>query len=131
MCAKSLQSCLTLYDPMDCIPPGSSVHGDSPGKNTGMGCHAFLQGIFPSQGSKVRLLHLLHWQAGSLPLAPPGKSSGPLKCDGQGHRMIHLPLSDTRKPGTLQLWFHREPRFHHSQRLSSCHMMEVTLIHFA
>ena len=31
-------------DPMDCSPPGSSVHGDSPGKNTGVGCHAFFQG---------------------------------------------------------------------------------------
>ena len=34
---------------MDCSPPGSSVHGDSPGKNTGAGCHALLQGIFPTQ----------------------------------------------------------------------------------
>ena len=33
---------------------------DSPGKNTGMGCHAFLQGIFPTQGSNPSLLHLLH-----------------------------------------------------------------------
>ena len=36
---------------MDCSPPGSSVHGDSPGKNTGVDCHALLQGIFPTQGS--------------------------------------------------------------------------------
>ena len=34
---------------MDCSPPGSSVHGDSPGENTGVGCHALLQGIFPTQ----------------------------------------------------------------------------------
>ena len=40
--------------PMDCSTPGSSVHGDSPGKNTGVGCHAFLQGIFPTQGPAVR-----------------------------------------------------------------------------
>ena len=45
------QLCLTLFDPMDCSPPDSSVHGNSPGKNTGMGCHACLQGIFPIQGS--------------------------------------------------------------------------------
>ena len=32
------QSCPTLCDPMDCRPPGSSVHGNSPGKNTGVGC---------------------------------------------------------------------------------------------
>ena len=36
------QSCPTLYNSMDCSPPGSSVHGDSPGKNTGVGCHALL-----------------------------------------------------------------------------------------
>ena len=46
---------------------------DSPGKNLGVGCHALLQGIFPTQGSNPCLLHLLHWQAGSLPLVPPGK----------------------------------------------------------
>ena len=48
---------------------------DFPGKNTGVGCHALLQGIFPTQGSNPHLLRLLHWQVGSLPLAPPGKSS--------------------------------------------------------
>ena len=45
--AQSLQSCPTFWDPMDCSPPGSFVHGNSPGKNTGVGCHALLQGIFP------------------------------------------------------------------------------------
>ena len=45
----------------------------SPGKNTGVGCHALLQGIFSTQGSNPHLLHLLHWQVGSLPPAPPGK----------------------------------------------------------
>ena len=38
------QSCPTLCDPMNCGSPGSSVHGDSPGKNTGVSCH------FPSPG---------------------------------------------------------------------------------
>ena len=42
---------------------------DSPGKNTGVGCHAFLQGIFLTQGSN---LQLLHWQADSLPLSHQG-----------------------------------------------------------
>ena len=49
--------CLTLCDPMNCSLPGSSVHRDSPGKNTGVGCHALLQGIFPTQGSNPGLLH--------------------------------------------------------------------------
>ena len=51
------QSCPTLCDPMDCSPPGFSVHGDSPGKNTWVGCHVLLQGIFPTQGSNSGLLH--------------------------------------------------------------------------
>ena len=45
------QLCSMLCDPMGCSPPGSSVHADSPGKNTGVRCHALLQGIFPIQGS--------------------------------------------------------------------------------
>ena len=51
------QSCPILCNPMDCSPPGSSVHEDSPGKNTGVSCHALLQGIFPTQESKPGLLH--------------------------------------------------------------------------
>ena len=51
------QSCPTLCDPIDYSPLGSSVHGDSPGKNTGVGCHALLQGIFPAQGSNPDLPH--------------------------------------------------------------------------
>ena len=59
MCCVCLaaQLCLTLWDPMDCSPPGSSVHGDSPGKNIGVGCHALLQGIFPTQGLNPGLPH--------------------------------------------------------------------------
>ena len=72
--AKLLQSRLTLSDIMGCSPPGSSVHGDSPVKKTGVGCHALLQGIFPTQGLNPHLLCLLHWQVDSLSLTPPGKS---------------------------------------------------------
>ena len=42
-------SCPTLWNPMDYSPPDYSVHGDSPGKNTEMGCHFLLQGISPTQ----------------------------------------------------------------------------------
>ena len=48
-----VQSCLSLCNPMDCSPPGSSVHADSPGKNTRVGCYALLQGIFP--GGKTHI----------------------------------------------------------------------------
>ena len=51
------QLCPTDCNPVDCSPPGSSVHGNSPSKNTGMGCHALLKGIFPTQGSNPGLLH--------------------------------------------------------------------------
>ena len=51
------QLCLTLCSPMKYSPPGSSVHGDSPGKNIRMGCRARLQGIFPTQGSNPGLPH--------------------------------------------------------------------------
>ena len=56
-------------NPMDSSLPGSSVHGILQGKNTGVGCHFLLQGIFPTQGSN---LHLLHWQVGSLSVTHQG-----------------------------------------------------------
>ena len=51
------QLCPTLCNPMDCRPPGFSVHGDFPGKNSGEDYHALLQGIFPIQGSNQGLPH--------------------------------------------------------------------------
>ena len=51
------QSCLTLCDSMDWSPLSFSVRRDSPGKNTGVGCHAFLQGSFTTQGLNPGLLH--------------------------------------------------------------------------
>ena len=57
------QSYLTLFDPMD----HSLGLWDFPGKNTGVGCHSLLQGIFPTQGLNPTL------PADSLPPEPPGK----------------------------------------------------------
>ena len=65
------QLCPTVSDAMDYNPPGSSVHGYSPGKHTGVGCHAFLQGIFSTQGSNPAGYPIL--QADSLPSEPPEK----------------------------------------------------------
>ena len=55
-CANILytQLCPTLCDPIDHSPPGSSVHGDSLGKNTGVDSHALLWGIFPTQEIEPR-----------------------------------------------------------------------------
>ena len=71
MCVLCLvaQSCLTLCNPVDCSPPGSSVHGDSPGKNTGVGCHAPPRDI-PNPGTKPSSPVL---QVDSILSEPPGK----------------------------------------------------------
>ena len=61
MCAVlSCSVVSTLCHPMDYNVPGSSVHGDSPGKNTGMGCHALFLGIVPTQGMSPTLQVILH-----------------------------------------------------------------------
>ena len=70
--AKSLQSCPTLCDPIDSSHQAPPSLGFS-SKNTGVGCHAVLHGIFLTQGSNPRLFCLLPWEAGSLSLEPPGK----------------------------------------------------------
>ena len=70
----------TLSCVQRCIPhglqPASLLHPwDSPGKNTGVGCHGLLQGIFLTKGSNLRLLRLLHWQSGCLSPGKPRSSS--------------------------------------------------------
>ena len=56
LCVRVAQSCPTLCDPMDCRAPGS-CQWNSPGKNTGVGCHCLHQRIFPTQGSTQSLLY--------------------------------------------------------------------------
>ena len=81
VCAKSLQSCLTLCSPMHCglWPTRLLCPWDSPGKNIGVGCHFLFQGIFLTQESNPHLLLLLHWQSGYLmpPLASLFSPSAP------------------------------------------------------
>ena len=60
-----VQSCPTLCDSMDYIACQALCPWNSPDRNTGVDSHSLFQGIFPTQGLN---LHLLHWQAGSLPL---------------------------------------------------------------
>ena len=64
MCARSLLSgtCLNSVRPHGLLPNRLLYPWDSPGRNTKVGCHALLQGIFLSQDSNPHLLHLLHWQ---------------------------------------------------------------------
>ena len=77
-CALSRFSCIQLF-----VTPWTVAlqAGDSPGKNTGVGFHALLQGIFPTQVSNPNLLRLLHWQVTSLPVSPPAKPpQGKVNC---------------------------------------------------
>ena len=67
--------CLTLCNPMDCSQPRFSVHGILHARILEW-VATLLQGIFPTQGLNPHLLHLLLWQVGSLPLAPPGLCMG-------------------------------------------------------
>ena len=62
------QSC--SLQPCNLQPNRFRCPWDSPGKNTGVSCHFLLQGIFPTQGSKLHLLFLLNWWVDSLPLGP-------------------------------------------------------------
>ena len=74
VCAKLLQSCPSLYNPMDCSPPGSSVQEILPGKNTGVGCHFLLQGIsWPRNRTHMPASPAL--AGGFFTTAPPGKLS--------------------------------------------------------
>ena len=75
-CFSSVQLLVTLWAVAHQVP----LLMNSPGKNTGVGCHALLQGIFTTQGLNPCLLYLLHWQAGSLSLALAGKPQDDSTC---------------------------------------------------
>ena len=72
MCAKSLQSCLTLCSPTDSSPPGSSVHRILQARILEWVAIYFSPEDLPDPGVKLEAFMSLHWQAGSLPLAPRG-----------------------------------------------------------
>ena len=83
-------------------PPGSSVHGNFQGKNTGVGCHDLLQQIFPIQGSNPGLLHcrrtLYHLSQGWIPLWVTLQDTTKLL-----HKLmvpVHTPPSHVEAPAT-------------------------------
>ena len=73
MCVLSRFSHIQLFATLWTYSPPSPSTWDSSSKNTEVGYHALLQGIFPTQGLNPRLLCLLHWQVDSVPTVPPGK----------------------------------------------------------
>ena len=73
MLGAQLLSRVQLFaTPWDRSPPGSSVH-DSPGKNTGAGCHFLLQGNLPDPGIKLATLGSSAMAGGFFTAEPPGK----------------------------------------------------------
>ena len=72
LCVFSCLAFPTLCDPHGQQPARLLCPWDFPGKNTVVGCHTLLQGIFLTQGSNLHLLCLLHWQAGSTLLSHQG-----------------------------------------------------------
>ena len=77
VCAVA-RSCPTLCDPMDCSPPGSSVHGIFQAGMLESVCHFLLQGILPIEGSSMHFLHLFIDRQ-ILYTEPPGKHHYDLK----------------------------------------------------
>ena len=77
VCARSVVS--DSLRPRGLQPASLFCPWGYPHKNTGVGCHFLLQGIFPTQRLNPCLQQLLHWRADSLPLAPPGKPIGPCR----------------------------------------------------
>ena len=73
VCAQLLRHVWLLCNPRDCSLPGSSIHGILQARILEWVATASSNGIFATQGSSLCLLHLLHWQAGSLPLRHPGR----------------------------------------------------------
>ena len=125
--AKLLQSCSTLCDPIDGSPPGSRPW-DSPGKNTGMGCHFLLQCMKVKSESEVRQscptlgdpmdcsppgssvhgifqARILEWVAFPSPvdLPDPGIKPGLLHC-----RQILYSMSYREVPSKNQLYFNKK-----------------------
>ena len=97
------QSCPTLCGPMDCSPPDSSAHGIF--QTRILNCHFLLQEVFLTQGSNSRLLCLLHWQADSLPLLPPGKCQLTLSALSSTYPSAWLSLSASQSLLTTKYLF--------------------------
>ena len=122
MLCSDTQSCLTLCDPMDYRLPGSFVHGDSPGKNTGVGRHALLQGIFPTQESNpglscCRQIFLLteppekpkNTGMGSLSLLQGNLSKPGIKLGSPALQMDSLPAELPGKPLSNTIFCSKKP----------------------
>ena len=80
VCVLSCFSHVKLFVTLWIVAHQDPLSWDSPSQNTGVGCHALLQGIFLTQESSLHVLCLLHWQVSTLSLAPPGGTGKPADC---------------------------------------------------
>ena len=105
--AKLLQACLTLCNPVDFSPPGSSVYGILQARMLEWVAMPSSRGIFPTQGANSSLSHVLHWQAVPLLLMPPGKPP-PWNCCSVTQSCLTLcnPM-DCSAPGLLSFTISR------------------------
>ena len=120
VCSQSF-SHVQLCNPMDCSSPGTSVNGNFPGKNTRVGCHFLLQGIFLTQGLNSCLLLLLRCQVDSLhqdtnnwdqPYEETVRklsSTSQGKEDTQETKYLYLCLPTTRKVRKIVFLFTTQP----------------------
>ena len=105
MCAWLFRH-VQLFETPSC-QPGSSVHGDSPGKNPAMGCHFLLQRIFPTQGSNLSLLRLLRYRQLLYPLSQNQLEDGFTAAGVWGRALASIGLTravTTRGAEWLWLW---------------------------
>ena len=110
------QFCPTLCNPIDSSLPGSSVHENSPGKNTGVDCHPLFQRIFPTQGANPGLQHcrlilyqlshqgspeILKW----VPMPSPGDLPDPgIELGSPALQLDSLPAELPGKPNSFLTW---------------------------
>ena len=140
--AKSLQSCLTLCNPMNCTLLGSSVHEILQAKNTGVGCHCLLQGFFLTQGLNLHLLHcrwiLSCWAPGEAHYYVYGILKGVLDQPQSGENrgyVVPFATSDTTvhktwQPPAASIWLSQScHRPHEWQQSSSPGCLEVGYVH--
>ena len=96
-------SCVPLFATLWTVAPRLLCPWGSPGKNTGVGSHTLFQRIIPTQGSNPCLLHLLHWQVGSLPLESPEKPSFVLWV-GHSHGVTEANWRNNEKLAVFLVW---------------------------
>ena len=103
------QSCPTHCDPTDCSPPVSSVHGDSPGKNTGVCCHALLRGSSQprdqTQTSCIADKFFTIWATREAIFSSVAQSC-PTLCDPMNHSTAGLPVHH-QLPESTETHVHR------------------------